>query len=130
MHQQLRAGREWLTIAATAFMATNLIHTADHARQGISGVRTAVLVAGGGLTVAAVTGLWLAIAGHRHAALFATIVGFDAFFGIAASHLAPDWGALSDSYPKIHADALSWAFSVSSGYRLCARKGVCEPTRL
>jgi hypothetical protein len=58
----------------------------------------------------AVVGVWLVLVGHRHAALFAAVLGFNAFLGIAASHLAPDWGFLSDSYTNdVHADALSWA---------------------
>jgi hypothetical protein len=40
--------------------------------------------------------------------VFGTVLGLSAAAGIAASHLAPHWSALSDSYPQIHADAVSW----------------------
>jgi hypothetical protein len=36
------------------------------------------------------------------------VLGLSAAAGIAASHLAPHWSALSDSYPEVHADAISW----------------------
>jgi hypothetical protein len=32
--------------------------------------------------------------------------------GIAAVHLLPRWGALSDPYAAAHVDALSWALAV------------------
>jgi hypothetical protein len=40
--------------------------------------------------------------------VFGTVLGLSAAAGIAASHLAPHWSAFSDSYPQIHADAISW----------------------
>lgn len=107
--QRSETGRDWLVVAAWAFLAANLIHTADHLRQGTDGVRQPVIVAGTAVTIAAVVCLRMAIKHHRHAAVFAAFLGIQAFFGIAASHIAPDWGFLSDSYPQIHADALSWA---------------------
>ena len=35
-------------------------------------------------------------------------VGTWSALGVIASHMAPHWSALSDSYFEIHADALSW----------------------
>jgi hypothetical protein len=110
MHQPRRIGRDWLAIAAAAFLAANLLHGADHIRQHLAGVGTEVAVAGGLLTAAAVAVVVLALRRHPRAPLLATIVGFEAAVGVAASHVAPHWGALSDSYiDDIHPDALSWA---------------------
>jgi hypothetical protein len=113
--------RDPLLTATVVFLAANLIHTADHFRQGTAGVRTAVIVGGTSLTISAFVALGMAMRSYRHTALFAAMLGFAAAVGISASHIAPDWGALSDSYPKIHADALSWAvmlFEVFTGLAL------------
>ena len=56
----------------------------------------------------AIVVLVLAVRGHERAPLFAAVVGASGAIGISASHIAPHWSALSDSYPQIHADALSW----------------------
>jgi len=100
--------REWLPIAAIAFLAANLLHGADHLRQGVDGVDVAVKVGGAMLTVAAVV-----VFRKRTdpiAPLLATIVGFTAAILVAASHIAPHWSLLSDSYvDDVHPDALSWA---------------------
>jgi hypothetical protein len=99
-----------LAIAATAFLAANLLHGADHLRQHLAGVDTAVLVGGNLVTAAAVMVVVLALRHHPRAPLFATVVGLSAAVGVAASHMAPHWSGLSDSYvDDIHPDALSWA---------------------
>src|SRR5438045_5048484 len=123
MHQSLRIGRDWLAIAAATFLVANLLHTADHLRQHMAGLNTEILLAGGLLTVAAVGVLVFALRRHSSAPLLAVIVGFEAAIGVTASHIAPHWGILSDSYTNdIHADALSWAvmlFEVAAGFVLC-----------
>jgi hypothetical protein len=90
------------------FVAANLLHTADHQRQGTDGLSWEILAGGSAITIAAVAGLVLALRRDGRAPLFATVLGLSAAVGIAASHLAPHWSALSDSYPQIHADAVSW----------------------
>jgi hypothetical protein len=110
MHRPLRIGRDWLAIAATAFLAANLLHGADHIRQHLAGVDTEVLVGGGMLTAAAVAVLIVVRRRDPRAPLLATVVGFAAAVLVAASHIAPHWSVLSDSYiDDIHADALAWA---------------------
>jgi hypothetical protein len=42
------------------------------------------------------------------APLAAAVVGFANFFGFIAVHVLPDWGPLSDGYPELPVDALSW----------------------
>ena len=90
------------------FVAANLLHTADHQRQGTAGLSWEIFVGGSAITIAAVVSLVLAWRRDWRAPVFATVLGFSAAAGIASSHLAPHWSALSDSYPQIHADAISW----------------------
>jgi len=90
------------------FVAANLLHTADHQRQGTEGLSWEIFVGGSAITVAAIASLVLALRRDDRAPLFSAVLGLSAAAGIAASHLAPHWSALSDSYPEIHADAISW----------------------
>jgi hypothetical protein len=90
------------------FVAANLLHTADHQRQGTEGLSWEIMVGGSAITIAAIASLVLAWRGDQRASIFGAVLGLSAAAGIAASHLAPHWSALSDSYPQIHADAISW----------------------
>jgi hypothetical protein len=97
-----------LTIAAIAFVAANIVHSLDHVRQGFDGVTTEVLLGGSVLTLLALATLWFALRRDPQAPFIAAVVGSFAAVGVAAAHIPPGWGVLSDSYPDIHADALSW----------------------
>jgi hypothetical protein len=90
------------------FVAANLLHTADHQRQGTGGLSWEIFVGGAAITLAAIASLVLAWRRDWRAPVFGTVLGASAAAGIASSHLAPHWSALSDSYPQIHADAISW----------------------
>ena len=90
------------------FVAANLLHTADHQRQGLDGLSWEIMAGGSALTIAAIASLVLAYRRDDRAPIFGAVLGLSAAVGIAASHLAPHWSALSDSYPQIHADAISW----------------------
>jgi len=90
------------------FVAANLLHTADHQRQGTGGLSWEIFVGGSAITLAAIASLVLAYRRDERAAIFGAVLGLSAAAGIAASHLAPHWSAFSDSYPQIHADAISW----------------------
>ena len=90
------------------FVAANLLHTADHQRQGTEGLSWEILVGGSAITVAAIASLVLAWRRDERAAVVGAVLGLSAAAGIAASHLIPRWSALSDPYPQIHADAISW----------------------
>jgi hypothetical protein len=98
-----------LTLAATAFVAANLLHTLDHLRQGTDDLTTEILAGGTVLSILAVLTLVLALRRHPRAALWAAVVGTWSALGVIASHIAPHWSAFSDSYFEIDADALSWA---------------------
>jgi peptidoglycan biosynthesis protein MviN/MurJ (putative lipid II flippase) len=102
------SGRDPLAIAAVAFVAANLLHTLDHFRQGVSGLSTTILAGGTALSVLAVVVMVMALRRHPRAPAFCAVVGLSGAVGIASSHLLPHWSSLSDSYPEIHADALSW----------------------
>jgi hypothetical protein len=95
--------------ANIAFVAANLLHSADHQRQGTQGLSTEIMLGGSAITIAAIASLVLALRRSERAAIFATVLGLSAAAGIAASHIAPHWSAFSDSYPEIRADAVSWA---------------------
>jgi hypothetical protein len=97
-----------LTTASIAFVAANLTHTLDHLRQGTSQLATEVVAGGAVLSILAIATLVFVLRGDRRAPLIATVVGLWSAAGVAASHIAPHWSAFSDSYPQIHADALSW----------------------
>jgi hypothetical protein len=101
--------RSPLAIVSIAFVAANLLHTLDHFRQGVSGLTTEIVAAGTTLTVLAIVVMVMALRQHPRAPALAAVVGVSGAVGIAASHLAPHWSALSDPYPDISVDALSWA---------------------
>jgi len=95
--------------ANIAFVAANLLHSADHQRQGTESLTTEIMVGGSAITIAAIASLVLALRRDERAPIFAAVLGLSAAAGIAASHIAPHWSAFSDSYPEIGADAISWA---------------------
>ena len=97
-----------LSLAAGAFVAANVLHSLDHLRQGTGALATEVLAGGTVLSILAILTLVLALCHHPRAPLRAAVVGTWSALGVIASHIAPHWSALSDSYFEIHADALSW----------------------
>src|SRR5438876_1245963 len=97
-----------MTGANVAFVAANLLHTADHQRQGTAGLTWEIYLGGSAITIAAIASLVLALRHDGRAPIFAAVLGISSAAGIAASHIAPHWSAFSDSYPQIHADAISW----------------------
>ena len=97
-----------LVRANILFVAVNLLHTADHQRQGTEGLTTEIMIGGSAITLAAIASLVLALRRDNRAPIFGAVLGLSAAAGIAASHIAPHWSAFSDSYPQIHADAISW----------------------
>jgi hypothetical protein len=103
------------------FVAVNLLHTADHQRQGTEGLTTEIMLGGSAITIAAIASLVLALRRDERSPIFAAVVGLSAAAGIAASHIAPHWSAFSDSYPEIGADAISWvvvALEIAGGLLL------------
>ena len=96
-------------MAAAAFVVANVLHTLDHLRQGVAGLSPAILAGGSVLSLLALVALAMAIRLHPRAPAFCAVVGVSGTVGIASSHLAPRWSSLSDPYPDLPVDALSWA---------------------
>jgi hypothetical protein len=110
MKVRTRIRDDWLAIAAVAYLAANLLHGADHIRQELAGLNVAIATGGAMLTAAGVAAVIVALRDDPRTPLVATFVGFAAAILVAASHIAPHWGVLSDSYvDDVHPDAVSWA---------------------
>lgn len=98
-----------LRYAALVYTAGFLAHNGDHVRRGLDVLTPEVFWAGTVSGMVAVAAITLALVGHRLAPLVAVAHGFSQALGVAAVHLLPRWGALSDSLPDGGVDALSWA---------------------
>ena len=120
-----------LGAAAALFLAANILHTLDHLRQGVDRLAAEVVAGGTLLTLAAVLALVLALRRDPRAAVVCTGVGVAGALGIAASHLAPHWSALSDPYPDLGVDVLSWAVMLAeiAAALVLAVAGAREVTR-
>jgi len=94
MEDRLRALR-W---AAGVYALALALHTFDHLRRGLDASPTAVLWAGNLSTLLGVAAIVLVFSGHRWAPAFAAITGIPVAIGVAAVHLLPPWGALSESF--------------------------------
>jgi hypothetical protein len=103
-----RGGLDSLTATSVALVLANALHTADHVRQGFAGLDWQIVAGGTALSALVVASLVLTLRRDDAAPLLATATGLVVAGGVAASHLAPRWSALSDPYPAIHADLLSW----------------------
>jgi hypothetical protein len=109
MMPRARIRDDWLAIAAIAYLAANLLHGVDHIRQELAGVNVAIGAGGAMLTAAGVAAVIVALRHDPRTPLIATFVGLAAAILVAASHIAPHWSVLSDSYiDDVHPDALSW----------------------
>lgn len=97
-----------LRYAAVFYGLGTLLHTLDHLRRGIDEISPEVFWAGNVSTPIAIIAIFLAAVGYRYAPLIAVVFGFPHAFGIAAVHVLPHWGVLSDSLSGNGADALSW----------------------
>ena len=105
MEASLRRSR--LVWPNVLLLLTLLLHDLDNLRQGRD-VEIPVIALGimGDLLV--VGSLVMAVRGHRLAAGMATLVGFAVALGFVLVHVIPDWGPLSQGYPDLGVDALSW----------------------
>jgi len=99
--------RNLLTSAAAVFVFIDLLHFADHLRQGRPlgpGVTTPGTIS----LFVAIAVLVLAVRHSRVAPPLAAALGAVVAIGVLAVHLLPPWGAYSDSYLPLHLDALSY----------------------
>ncbi len=81
---------------AVIFTATWVIHTADHVRRGTETTPDGVIWGGTLVAVLASVALTLIATGHPIAPMATALVFPAIAIGVAASHLLPDWGWLSE----------------------------------
>ena len=81
---------------AGLFIATWGIHTLDHARRGLDDTTEAVVWAGTIVGLMAAVVITLIMVGHPTAPALAAAVFPSITFGVSASHMLPEWSALSD----------------------------------
>lgn len=91
------------------FVAVLLLHTADHVVRQDRHTPSELGVVGLAGLAGALLSLGLALGRHERAPLAAATVGLLSAVGFLAVHLAPHWSPLSDPYPGLGLDAVSWA---------------------
>ncbi len=104
--------RSKLVIASVVWAVLNVAHTLDHARQDRAvpeELRTVGLL--GYVTTAVL--LILVWRAHRLAPLYAAMYGVSIVVAFVVIHLLPDWSVLSDPYPALDLDALSWVLMLA-----------------
>jgi hypothetical protein len=117
--------------AAALFVAANVLHSLDHVRQGVDRLAVDVVAGGALLSIAALLALALALRQDPRAPIVCAGVGLAGALGVAAAHLAPHWSALSDPYPGLGLDALSWAVMLAeiAAALVLAVAGARKPAR-
>ena len=85
-----------LMVGVAAFATSLIAHNANHARLGIAASPEAVVWAGTLVLMLSAVMVTLAVAGHALAPQFCAVGGVVIALGVAASHLLPKWGPLSD----------------------------------
>lgn len=108
----MRANRI-LPLLGVALVVVVLMHDLDHVRQGRS-LDAAVTAVGLVGLMAVLFSLALAVLRHRWAPAVSSVVGFGTAIGFVVVHIAPRWSAISDPYPDLPVDALSWASVAAS----------------
>ena len=96
-----------LILAAAVFVVVDVLHFADHLRQGRA-LGVGVTTPGTISLLLAIVVLVLAIRHSGIVAALATGLGAIVAIGVLAVHLLPPWGAYSDSYLPLHLDGLSY----------------------
>ena len=97
-----------LSLAAAAFVAANVLHSSTTCARAPAISRPRCSRAAPCSRSSPSSPSCSRCAATRARALWAAVVGTWSALGVIASHVAPHWSALSDSYFEIHADALSW----------------------
>jgi hypothetical protein len=99
--------RRGLVLPALVLLTALVLHDLDHLRQGRS-IEPLVIGLGVVGDIGAITALVLAVRGSRLAPVAAVLVGFATALGFVLVHVVPDWGPLSDGYPDLAIDGVSW----------------------
>ncbi len=95
-------------LAAGFYLTAWALHTFDHIRRGIFEVPIAVQALGNVQVLLTLGFIWLLWKGHALAPIAAIAIGVPATVGIAAVHLLPDFGPVSDSLWVDGIDAFTW----------------------
>ncbi len=108
-----------LRAGAFVFIAAWLVHTADHARRGLDDTTETVVWAGTFVGLLAAVSITLILVRHPTAPAIAAVVFPSIAFGVIASHLVPEWSALSD--PLLVESATDrWSILAASGEIIAA----------
>jgi len=103
----------YLRAAAVVYAVGLALHTADHLRRGLDTVTPAVLWAGNVSTAIGLVTVVLVLNRHRLGPFVAAVTGVPIALGVAAVHLLPDWGALSDPFVGgAAAGVTAWSWTV------------------
>lgn len=94
--------------AGLLFAAGFAVHNADHARRGLDVITDHVVWGGTFVAMVAAVALTLVATRHPLAPFVAAAGGLSIALGVSATHLLPDWGALSDPLPGGDVDPLTW----------------------
>ena len=100
-----------LVLVNVALIAIFALHDLDHLRQGRS-IEPGVIALGVIGDLAAITSLILSIRRNALAPLASTLLGFATALGFVFVHIVPDWGPLSQGYPDLPVDAISWIAAI------------------
>jgi len=87
-----------MRIGAVIYVIGLVLHTADHIRRGTGVISPEVFWLGIVSTAAGLATVALIAARHRLAPLAASLLGIPVAVGVAAVHLPPYWGVLSDPF--------------------------------
>ena len=98
-----------LRAASLVFFGSWLVHTGDHMRRGLSILEDGVVWAGTAAAMLAAVVWTLVFSQNERAPVAAAVVGPSIAFGVAASHLLPEWGVMSDSLIDGDVDWFTWA---------------------
>jgi hypothetical protein len=106
-------GDRFLRVAALVYLGGLVLHTADHVRRGLDVITPAVLWAGNLSTAIGLVTVGLVLTRHRLGPLVAALTGLPIALGVAAVHLLPEWGALSDPFVDAgHSGVTAWSWAV------------------
>ena len=99
---------------AAVLLGLLIVHVADHTFRQDRTTPAELGVVGTLGLVAVIVVLAAALMRRREAPALAALVGGGTAIGFVVVHLFPHWGLLSDPYPELHLDALSWASMLAS----------------
>jgi len=99
--------------AHVLYLATVILHVADHIARGTSTLPWAVFWGGILLGVFQFGSLAFTVPGHPRAPLVATVLGFGSAVSTSLSHLVPHWSAISNPYSTLSLGAFSWVAMLS-----------------